>query len=374
MMLSRLKLLSSTKGLKDNSTARKINQIVIKQKTVVDDSKYDTKREIKSCQNCGSNELSYSDGVVCLVCGSVLYGNFVSSAEEVSATFNNCSNRKSDYTSFNEVGSSFKLQSCITGGKKYGGNHVSQKNYQEETRLKNIKFIKTHIQKLPFLSKAIGEQAIKSYVAFKIKGNTNRAQINKGIICAFVKRSALKEGIELTNKKLNEVFGVEIKHITKGIQIIIDDGYHINYDINMLIINYIKYNFSVLRLPSKYMNIAVFLALFVNKYMSKITTSFIPHSVSAWVTFYIILEEEIDIGIDRSEFKDKLHLYASKVKALFDTSQPTLTDHLGSKREHIVSNVNITKIDRIMMPYRGKINEIIQTCKENPKFMSIHTY
>ncbi len=331
--------------------------------------------QFKFCTFCGSSELSFHDGVVCVVCGSVVARNFVSSAEETSVIFNNCSNRKSAYTSYNDPGSSYKLQSCITGGNsgKYGGkHHSSQKNYQEETRLKNIKYIKQKLVLLPHISKSICDQAIRCYLEFKIAGNTNRAQINKGIICAFVKRAALNDGIELTNKKLNEVFEVDIKHITKGIQIIIDAGYCINYDINALIINYIKYNFKVLQLPNEEINKGIFLALFINKYMSNVLTSFIPHSICAWVTFYLIISEDINVGINKNDYKP--HIYASKVKAIFDSSQPTVRDKIGQKREHIVSNVNITKIDRIMITHKEKLCSILKTCKSRKSFKSIKSY
>jgi hypothetical protein len=372
-----MSVLSDTisKYIEDNE--RNGDDVEISLKSVKEDYKKmrenTTQRKQLVCNVCGSTALSYTEGIVCLSCGGMVCSNYVSSAEEASVVFNNCSNRKSTYTSYSEVGSSYKLQSCITGGKgKYNGNHVSQKNYQEETRLKNIKYIKQKLKLLPYISKAIGEQAIRAYVEFKIKGNTNRAQINKGIICAFVKRAALNEGIELTNKKLYEIFEVEIKHITKGIQIIIDAGYCINYDINCLIINYVKHNFMVLNLPKEHINVAIFLALFANQFMGTITTSFIPHSVCAWVVYFIILNEEIDVGIDPTNYKP--NIYASKIKALFDNAQPTINDHLGRKREHIVSNVNITKIDRIMLPHKDKVRSIIDRCKSDKRFNMIRNY
>ena len=74
------------------------------------------------------------------------------------------------------------------------------------------------IAKVSFIPRTVVDSAIKHYIKFKIDGNTNRAEINKGIMGAFIKKSAFDYGMELTNKKIAEIFDINIKHVTKGIR------------------------------------------------------------------------------------------------------------------------------------------------------------
>ena len=69
-----------------------------------------------------------------------------------------------------------------------------------------------------------------------------------------------------------------------------------------------------------------------------------------------------------------MNLYASKVKALFDNHQASVMDVAGTKREHIVSNVNITKVDRIMEEYKPKIKQILESLNSNKEFTQIKKY
>ena len=381
MNLSRLKGLAAT--IKDPQLSSRINSLLDKKDVSSLPDLKSKQRKIGSklvaCPECGSSTISELEGITCIECGCVVKANPILSAEENSVNFSKVSNRSSDYMKYNGLGSSYNLQSCISGGtksksKQYNNTYVIQKNYQEETRLKNVKYIKGVMQKLPYIPRSVVDSAIKKYIKFKMDGNTNRAEINKGIMAAFIKKSAFDYGMEITNKQIAEIFEINIKHVTKGIQIIIDSGIKINYDLNALTINYIKRHFTILNLSTKHINKAIFLTLFINRYMNKITSSFIPHSIAAWVTFYIIVYYEIPIGIDISIYRGKMNLYASKVKALFDNNQASVMDEPGKKREHIVSNVNITKVDRIIEPFKPKINSILNSLDEEKDFTSIPLY
>lgn len=380
MNFSKLKEMRSK--IKNPNLANKIDFMINKRSKSPTEDK-DEKPKIdtvnKQCSNCKSTNLSYAEGIICMDCGVVLKITSISTAEENSVNFSKISNRSSSYMEYNGLGSAYNLQSCISGGtktksKQYNNTHIIQKNYQHETRLKNIQFIKKVMSEVSYVPKTVVDSAIKAYIKFKIDGNTNRAEINKGIMAAFIKKSGFDYGIELTNKKIADIFDINIKHVTKGIQIIIEHGIVFNYDLNSLMINYIKYHFRVLSLPREYINNAIFLALFIIHYMNKITASFIPHSIAAWVTFYTIIYYKIDIGIDINLYKSKMNLYASKVKALFDNHQASVIDVPGKKREHIVSNVNITKVDNIMEEFKPKLNQILESLNTNSEFLSIKNY
>ena len=79
-------------------------------------------------------------------------------------------------------------------------------------------------------------------------------------------------------------------------------------------------------------------------------------------------------GLFHREKMDKMNLYCSKVKALFDSRQAAVTDRAGVEREHIVSNVNITKIDKILTPFKERLNETMDNVMKKPAFSKLENY
>ena len=314
------------------------------------------------CDSCG-NKVSLKEEAC--ACGNICNKNIVDSSTDMY----DLSNSHNAFSNKYMEGTEQSVQTTMSGigAKKNSLVQHNSKNYEENTRAKYISYIKKQLEPHKCINKAILDQTITQFLEFKSAGNTNRAEINKGIIAALLKKIALEHGLELSNKKLGKIFGLNVKHVTRGIQIIIDSNIPINFDINQLILNYIESHFDTLRIPRKWLPLAQSTALFVYQHVTDISGKFIPHSIAAWVSFYIILICEVDFGITYDKTKKK-NLYASKVKALFDRQQVSACDEPGSTKDHIVSNVNITKVDREMESYKPKLNRIMYMILNHPTY------
>jgi len=195
------------------------------------------------------------------------------------------------------------------------------------------------------LSKAITKHAVEDFVYFKTnEGNTNRGKINLGIMCAFVKKVALeREGLDINNHILGATFEIDATYVTKGVLIVADAGFVINYDPNLLLIQYVRSIFNTL-LPTSpspnHLRMAIFLCLFVSKYCSQTTTQFVHRSIAAWAVYRIVVDHRLIEEIVT------LKLYESKVKLRF-------------VKQRIVSRVNLGTVDKALMRYHVKLKEIM---------------
>lgn len=221
------------------------------------------------------------------------------------------------------------------------------------------------IKKLCLISPSIETSAINSFIKFK-ETNKNRANINVALMALFLKKAALDQSIEITNKRLCMAFDIDLKHLGKANHIFMKMGLKNDVNIEKLKLNYIASQFSILNLPIEYQTVAQVLVLFVTNHIADLCAKYINNSIASWVTYYIIIYCDLFPEIR----KKHPETYHSKIKCLFDTQKNTILDKPGSSghgpREHIVSNVNLSKIDKVMAVHKPKLNRIIDIILADP--------
>ena len=292
--------------------------------------------EIPSCKICNSTELVEG---ICSVCGVICNPDFLNEAEE-------------------------EITAPIKNEQQYmhpiAGVMINHMTYEMQRTIEYRRIMQASLARGNlFVNQSIIANALQQFLDCKHAGNHNRADINRGLMAAFLMKSAMDCSIDIPKKRICYAFDIDLKHFARGIQIMISGGIQIHYDLDKLVLNYIGMHFDILGLPIRYRPIAQILALLIVNHLQDVSNKYVPHSIASWVTFFICCHLDLFPEL-KERYKDQPTIYQSKIKCMFDNQKTNILDKPGTAlREHICSSVNLTKIDKLIRPYRPMLCNIV---------------